>query len=395
MLLRLWTVAESIESLSASALAWREHLGDAFDRALGSLRLVGRADRLPCPMPGGSACARRVVDDEEGPIAVCGNQPSACDSISLRRGDDLLYELPISEIAAAAATALRLAACLDLAPEGEISRLGAVTDHEQLPAFLGVAISGVEPIFAARRLLEEIDGSIVLVLPRRLLGRTRDLAPLKKRKCRLVALEDALEAYERGVELSLPAVSPTRPAAPRFDGELSKDRGRWSVRFRSRSATVPHVLGLDYLVPLLGSPRTAFAAADLMRAGAGKVQPRLGDAGELLDERARASYKSRIAVLCDRIDDARELGNERLVGELETERDWLVHELASATGLGGRRRRASNDAERVRKAVAMAIGRAIAGFERDLPDLATHLRSAVRLGYSVSYEPDAETQWKV
>ncbi|HTP25777.1 MAG TPA: hypothetical protein VMK12_08975 [Anaeromyxobacteraceae bacterium] len=65
-----------------------------------------------------------------------------------------------------------------------------------------------------------------------------------------------------------------------------------------------------------------------------------GDAGELLDARAKADYRRRLRQLEAEIEDAAERGDRAGVVRLEDEREALARELARAVGLGGRDRRA-------------------------------------------------------
>jgi len=68
----------------------------------------------------------------------------------------------------------------------------------------------------------------------------------------------------------------------------------------------------------------------------------LGDAGEMLDEQAKAAYRRRLSELREELEDAKELGNVERAEQAEEEIDALTRELSRAVGLGGRNRRAAS-----------------------------------------------------
>jgi hypothetical protein len=86
----------------------------------------------------------------------------------------------------------------------------------------------------------------------------------------------------------------------------------------------------------------------------------LGDAGEMLDAQAKASYHSQLQELREELEEAREPGNEDRAEQAQAQIEALSHELKSAIGLGGRRRRAWSSSERARTAITRAIKLALA-----------------------------------
>jgi hypothetical protein len=118
---------------------------------------------------------------------------------------------------------------------------------------------------------------------------------------------------------------------------------------------------------------------------------RLGDAGEMLDERAKNAYRRRLAEIDDDIDEAHALGDADRAAQAETERDFLVRELARAYGLGGRDRRAASSSERARAGVTRAVRQSIARLGEHHPRLGEHLSRTVRTGTYCGYFPDPRT----
>src|SRR5262245_2161724 len=171
-----------------------------------------------------------------------------------------------------------------------------------------------------------------------------------------------------------------RPGRNRF----RREGAYWTVCYDGSVARLKDAKGLRYLARLLGHPGREFHVIDLEaagvpasrsaacgRAGAGelRVRPDLGDAGELLDARARAAYQARLAELAAELEDAERCNDAGRAAKAGAERDFLVAELARAVGLGGRDRRAASHAERARLNVTRAIRAAMAKLARANPSL--------------------------
>ena len=161
----------------------------------------------------------------------------------------------------------------------------------------------------------------------------------------------------------------------------------WSVVFDGRTVRVRDLKGMRYLAQLLAHPGREFHVLDLVAAETGQ-QTALGDAGEILDERAKTAYRRRLTEIEDDIEQARALGDAGREAQADTERDFLVRELARAVGLRGRDRRASSASERARSGVTRAIRQAMARIGEHHPPLREHLDRAVRTGSYCAYVPD-------
>ena len=168
----------------------------------------------------------------------------------------------------------------------------------------------------------------------------------------------------------------------------------WSVVFERRTVRVRDLKGMRYLAQLLAHPGREFHVLDLVAAETGQ-QMALGDAGEILDERAKSAYRRRLAEIEEDIEQARALGDDRREAQADAERDVLVRELAHAVGLGGRGRRAASASERARSGVTRAIRQGIARIGEHHHELGEHLNQAVRTGTYCAYVPDrgAPTAW--
>ena len=132
----------------------------------------------------------------------------------------------------------------------------------------------------------------------------------------------------------------------------------WSVVFEGRTVRVRDLKGIRYLARLLADPDRELHVLDLVAAESGRsggikigrdlshIDP--GDAGEMLDGRAKDAYRRRLAEIEDDIEEARALEDAEREMQADAERDFLVRELSRAVGLRGRDRRAASTSERAR-----------------------------------------------
>lgn len=159
---------------------------------------------------------------------------------------------------------------------------------------------------------------------------------------------------------------------------------------------------MRYLAELVCHPgleRHAFDLVDLVEGIAtdGIDRRGLGDAGELLDTRARTAYRRRVEALRSEIDDAFSAGEEQGAEVLQNELDYLVSELARAFGVGGRERKGSSAAERARVNVTRALRTAVARVSEALPAAGAVLDRGLRTGTYCAYDPkpDETVRWIV
>ena len=174
----------------------------------------------------------------------------------------------------------------------------------------------------------------------------------------------------------------------------------WSVTFDGHTVHVRDLKGMRHLARLLADPGREYHVLDLVAAETGSDAqanrsqaanlPRsaFGDAGEILDTRAKDAYRRRLAEIDDDIEQARATGDAERAAQADTERDFLVRELAHAFGLGGRERRAASASERARAGVTRAIRQAITRIGEHHPQLGEHLSRTIRTGTYCAYLPD-------
>jgi tetratricopeptide (TPR) repeat protein len=174
----------------------------------------------------------------------------------------------------------------------------------------------------------------------------------------------------------------------------------WSVTFEGHTVRLRDGKGLRYLTRLLADPGHAVHVLELVamehgrsvdathRTEPGAPSAALGDAGEMLDARAKDAYRRRLAEIDEDIGEAREVGDGDRQAQAEAERDFLVRELSRAVGRGGRDRRAGSASERARVSVTRAIRGAMDRIREHHASLGAHLDRGIRTGVYCTYVPD-------
>jgi hypothetical protein len=160
--------------------------------------------------------------------------------------------------------------------------------------------------------------------------------------------------------------------------------------YEGKQVQLPDSKGLGDIAALIGARGADVHVLTLV----GHRLARMG-ADPVLDEKAKAAYRARLAGLAGQIEDAEDAGNPGRAEALRSERDALIGELAAAAGLGRRDRKLGDEAERARKTVSARVRDALAKIWQVHPELADHLRSSLRMGTRCSYSPGEPVTWKV
>lgn len=184
--------------------------------------------------------------------------------------------------------------------------------------------------------------------------------------------------------LGAASVAPAAPSAPAFT--LTKRGAQWIVACGDRSFPLKDLRGVGMIARLIASPGQEIHALDLASPAEGAVDA--GDAGELLDARAREAYRARVLELRAEIEEAERFADHGRLPRLRHELDALTQELARAVGLGGRARRSGAAAERARITVQRRVREAIQRIGEHDPELGRHLDWTIRTGTFCAYEPE-------
>jgi tetratricopeptide (TPR) repeat protein len=247
-------------------------------------------------------------------------------------------------------------------------------------------------------------------------GRVRELLDRAESTARALGMAAVGAEIERLRELEAGAAVAAQQGEatviPKGGGKnvFRREGDYWTVVYEGSLVRLRDSKGLRHLARLLADPGREFHASDLEVAQdpgrkpapstAGKrgvtaeleARPDLGDAGELLDAKAKAAYKSRLEELRAELDEAESFNDPGRAAKAKEEMDFLAKELSRAVGLGGRERRAASHAERARLNATRAIRAAIRNLSRVNPALGRHLSSTIRTGRYCSYTPDARAE---
>ena len=134
--------------------------------------------------------------------------------------------------------------------------------------------------------------------------------------------------------------------------------------------------------------RLAAGDEDLEKAGIHITT--LGDAGEMLDEQAKAAYRRRLSELREELEEAKELGRVERAEQAEQEIDALTRELSRAVGLGGRSRRAASASERARQTITKTIKAVVERIVQSDAELGDIFSRCIKTGTFCSYQPDPD-----
>ena len=201
----------------------------------------------------------------------------------------------------------------------------------------------------------------------------------------------AAEAAALAIDVGSPEGKGGVPA----EGRFRREGDVWALSWEGATARVRHSKGICDLAVLVRRPGAEVHVREL--AGAvGPAVPTAPRGDPVLDRRAVAEYRRRLAELESEVEDAEDAADLERAAHLRAERDFLVAELTAAFGLGGRPRPAAGDVdERLRKAVGARIRDALRRLDAVHPAAANHLRHSVRTGLWCAYEPERPTLWQV
>ena len=172
----------------------------------------------------------------------------------------------------------------------------------------------------------------------------------------------------------------------------------WSIAFDDDAFRLKDSKGLRHLSQLLAAPGREIHALELVSVVEGHAPRRrrsdavlrteAAQAANVLDERAKAEYATRLRELESELEEAESWNDHERASRLGEEIDFLARELGAAVGLGGRDRLAASDAERARVNVTRAIKATLERIAEHSPSLGRHLAITVRTGTFCSYQPD-------
>ncbi|WP_330295134.1 transcriptional regulator [Streptomyces sp. NBC_00503] len=222
----------------------------------------------------------------------------------------------------------------------------------------------------------------------RLADAQRALGNLRAETLEREAARTELDRITRAPEAEELQTDPGEPS-----DSFVREGDYWRVVFDGLRMTARDSKGMHHLARLLAAPGREFhvldlAAADTSDPAAAAGLGRVGDAGPLLDARAKQMYRRRLAEIEEDMEEARADNDIARQEQTELERGFLISELTRAVGLGGRDRHAGAASERARAAVTQAVRKAIGRLRDVSPPLGDHLDRTIRTGTYCVYVPD-------
>ncbi len=183
---------------------------------------------------------------------------------------------------------------------------------------------------------------------------------------------------------------------------LIKEGEVWCLTFGKEILRLKDAKGMRYLEQLLQHPEQEIHVMQLIALGMGPDEESLdagerraaglkisdgGDAGAMLDDKAKAAYHRRLTDLRDGLEEATRFGDRTRAARIKHEIEALAQQLAQAVGLSGRDRKSAAAAERARINVQRRLRDVLTRIAQMNPILGRYLNASLRTGTYCSYEP--------
>ncbi|MEC7771973.1 MAG: tetratricopeptide repeat protein [Bacteroidota bacterium] len=172
-------------------------------------------------------------------------------------------------------------------------------------------------------------------------------------------------------------------------GAFANQGDFWELQYNDETITIKDSKGLHDIAKLLQQPEEDFYCMDLM----GAVL--LDGGSQIIDDKAKSSYKQKILEKQIAISDAEEMGLYEKAEQEKEQLDILLSELSQSVGLSNKTRKTGSSIERARAAVTWRIRNAIKKIENAHPQLAKHLSNSIKTGSYCSYRPEVAHEWTV
>lgn len=181
----------------------------------------------------------------------------------------------------------------------------------------------------------------------------------------------------------------------------------WTISWGGNLVRLRDAKGFQYLCYLIANSGRQVPACELAAivtagqsaqsaTGAATVVSNLGDAGTILDPKARKSYQRRISELRADLAEADQSNDRGSASRLRWELETLTDQLAAAVGLRGRMRSSASHRERARLMVTKSIKAAIVKIDRGNHALGHHLATCVKTGHFCTYDPGpVQIDWRL
>jgi tetratricopeptide (TPR) repeat protein len=286
-------------------------------------------------------------------------------------------------------------------PEAERHLRDALAVHEKMRAAPWIARTRFEQaaMHLARRRPGDVERARRLVAAARPTAAGLDMSTLV---AKLDALGAEADASPESRRLLPPEGGRVSHAGAHGVNAFRRDGEYWNIVYAGTSIRLRDTKGLSYIARLLASPARDVHVAELSGLGTSgngaKVPPGMGeerDLGAVLDPRAVAEYRARLADVREELDEATATGDIGRAARARHEIDAITQALSAAFGLGSRSRKLGDPSERLRKAVRIQIRRTVERIGRRHAALGRHLANSLRTGVVCAYRPEQPVEWDV
>ena len=165
---------------------------------------------------------------------------------------------------------------------------------------------------------------------------------------------------------------------------IAREGELWLVSAFGERVHIKDSRGMQMLARLVGEPHRELHVLEL--AGAGEAVDG-GDAGPVLDAKARAAYRDRLRDLVAEREQAESWGDRGRAEKAAAEIEALTGELERAVGLGGQERKVGAASERARSNVQRRITHALEQVRAASARIGEHLVASIKTGTYCVYAP--------
>jgi hypothetical protein len=207
----LWNSLEVLSTQAALLMEWKQELGEYLAAARAFLRPTQeQVESYPCPQPICCGCRHRlVIESEDHVSALCDCEEAACDPITLRASDLIVYAMDGRMLAAAVRRAFQFDELETSGFEETRSRMVGCWGVRRSRVLFHVPLSESTMLKEIDRLCAAIPDPFILLTPTSRFCTPMVQRALRREGCAQMPLLGAVNLTGRGLLELIPAAKPT------------------------------------------------------------------------------------------------------------------------------------------------------------------------------------------
>jgi len=377
------------------------------------------ADGVPCMFSDGCQRTHTVRNHKDRYFGVREYEDSPCQTIKLTRDEATLWQIDCVAIIEEALKLLGVApGKMEETDSVAVFRVGSVRrpGGTTLPTYLLVSSSRNDFREGVTSLAAAMDAPFVFMslLSSPIEPASMDI--LNRRGCVFISLEELVAADSDGnlvLVKSLEQALTKLGFTDRSSNIFRKDGEAWTIAWQGKGFTYVEQIAYTYIRKLLQEQYRQFSlyellsipgmplpdgvedVASLRDSGFQVGQPLSGNAGHVMDERARREIRAEMRKLDEVMEDAERLGEKERYEQTKAQKDNLRKSLIEAFNESGKPRQTSKEMAKALETVNRAFNRAFKHIRQYHPELADHLEQNIGRGYTRSYHPPSPVEWVV